>query len=419
MNFLKQSIWTSLASAFYALYTFFLTKFFSTQFGLQGIVDFNHFQNLVSIFSTIPNEGINRGANRYMSGKLHTVVWYDYGWGVVLLNFGSYAVTLLSMLAFGLRFLTSLDVLFRDGWMILFISLGILLHIASLTLVNFILVSGRIAAYALFSIANNLLGIALIVGTYHQDLGRSLLALCYSPSIVLIPMILYIMWINKHCLHLFRWTPSWSVYKHLLHFVWVALSLMVFGRISDFVVREYAISVFSLEDVAMWQAVAKLSDGYSNVFASAFSALIFSKISVLIDDKYVLKAFILKSLIYIFGIGAAGLFLVYLFQETIIILIFDQQFLNCTYLLPMQLLGDLFRFPSMLLSLLILARLQTQSYILSQAFSLAVYLSTMALLLPTFGIEAMVWSHFIRFALYMGIVTFMCRDIFFTTRNKK
>jgi len=67
VKLLKSSIWSFLAVLVRGISALTINKVFAVQFGAAGIALLSHFQNLTTIFSTIPNDGINRGLIRYLS----------------------------------------------------------------------------------------------------------------------------------------------------------------------------------------------------------------------------------------------------------------------------------------------------------------------------------------------------------------
>src|SRR5687767_8364933 len=69
LSFLKSSFWLLLSVGSRTLSALIINKLIAGQFGPQGITLLSHFQNLVTLATTIPIEGINMGLITYLSGK--------------------------------------------------------------------------------------------------------------------------------------------------------------------------------------------------------------------------------------------------------------------------------------------------------------------------------------------------------------
>jgi len=132
----------------------------------------------------------------------------------------------------------------------------------------------------------------------------------------------------------------------------------------------------------------------------------YPKISALINNdpgnerpsnlqKYVSNVFYLLAPSIAIALG-----FVFLFKQGIILLLFDTQFLGSAYLMKYQVLGDFFKMSSWILATLILAQARVGLFIATQAISATIYVVSLYLLTPVFGLEGLTISHFVRFVLY-------------------
>ena len=66
-QFFKSSRWSFLAVVFRALGGLTINKLFAVFFGTNGITLLSHFQNLTSLFTLLPSEGVNRAIMKHWS----------------------------------------------------------------------------------------------------------------------------------------------------------------------------------------------------------------------------------------------------------------------------------------------------------------------------------------------------------------
>jgi len=69
LDFLKKSTWSFSSILIKSLCALATNKLFAMYFGTTGITLFAHFQNLISLITQVPNDGINRGIIKYWSGN--------------------------------------------------------------------------------------------------------------------------------------------------------------------------------------------------------------------------------------------------------------------------------------------------------------------------------------------------------------
>lgn len=99
--------------------------------------------------------------------------------------------------------------------------------------------------------------------------------------------------------------------------------------------------VLGWEAVGYWQAVARLSDAYMQIFGVLFINFLLPRIAATSPDQH--TALLMKSGLSIIGLFAAGAAVMMIFKSTIIQLIFSADFLQATRYVDFQLLGDFFK----------------------------------------------------------------------------
>lgn len=411
---IKKSFWTILASMAFAFQSLVTNKLFSMYFGPQGVTILAHFQNIIAIFTTIPNDGINRGVIRFLAdGTIDNKQWKQYFNAAIYLNLAAFMAGIILMASFYATLVDNFPNYFFSLSNIALILLGIFLHIVNLFLVNLFLAASHIRAFSIFSVLNNLLGLVLIWFGINQGLNAGLAFLSFAPATMLIFMLIYFANTNKKRFEDYDFTTQKVALQQMGSFILAAISSVVLSKIIDFFVRAYVIDQFQLYQTGLWQGVVKISDGYSSIFNAAFGMLFFVKISSIIHEPIELKIYVRKSIAVIIGLSAVGLLSIWLFKSQLLVLLYNKDFVTAGRFLDFQLLGDLFKFPSWILSFLLLTQLKTTQYIFTQCFSALIYCLLVFILVPLMGIEGLPMAHFLRFVCYLSIMIVLTRKIIF------
>ncbi|MBW8050274.1 MAG: hypothetical protein FVQ77_08040 [Cytophagales bacterium] len=461
-----------------------MNKLFAVFYGPAGITLLAHFQNLLSIITTIPGDGINRGMIKYTaaclpnnrqgkgrqagthasSHKKNNQELYPAKGGAgknyfvagFWLNMIVFVITMLVLVLAKQQYfvLFLIDYSFPDKfiWFTVFIIASLFLTI-NLFLLSVILSKQLLRTVALITIAGSVFTIVFSgIGVLHFTITKALLVFLLGQSCAFLFSIIYVtkkkfilvistagrnLPIGSCCLQIriflaalrngrYSSGGGWRVYKDLGKFILMALSVVLFDKMVDFFVRMYIINQYDLYQTGLWQTVVKVSDSYTMVFTAILGMVYYPKISALINNdpgnehpsggfrgaptnlqKYVSNVFYLLAPSIAIALG-----FVFLFKQGIILLLFDTQFLGSAFLMKYQILGDFFKMSSWILAYLILAQARVGLFIATQAISAIIYVVSLYLLTPVFGLEGLTISHLIRFVLYFIFNIIYFRKIF-------
>ncbi len=413
MDFLKKSFWTGLSSLAFAAYSFITNKLFSVYFGPQGVTLLAHFQNLIAIFASITNEGINRGLIKILANEnISQREWnnaFTYG---ITLTFVTFIVVLAFLFSIGFTFYHDFPPQLFSPINITWLIVATLLHMIGLLFISLLMAMQHIRAFTILSVLNNAIGLILIYVGMQKGLVTSLLYLAASPASMLVIILIY--YINANLSRLKKFTANFEkkAFNQIFQFLLTAMASGVLARLVDFYVRSYLIKTFSTYQTGLWQAVAKVSDGYTSVFSAALGILIFTKISSYMDEEAKLRLFVRKSLLFTLVLTGIGLTIIYHFRYDILSLFYSQEFKGGQHLLGFLLLGDWLKFPSWIFGFVLQAQLKTKTFIATQFASAAVYLLLLWVFIPILGLEAMPLAHFLRFIFYLGLMAWLSRKWF-------
>jgi len=413
LDFLKKSFWTGLSSLAFAAYSFTTNKLFSVYFGPQGVTLLAHFQNLIAIFASVTNEGINRGLIKIIANEnIEQRDWnnaFTYG---LTLTFATFIFVLTFLFSIGFTFYHDFPAQLFTPLNLTWLIVATLLHMIGLLFISLLMAMQHIKAFTILSIFNNAIGLILVYWGMQKGLVTSLLYLAASPASMLVIIIIY--YVNANLARLRQFTVNFEkrAFNQIFQFLLTALASGVLARLVDFYVRSYLIKTFSAYQTGLWQAVAKVSDGYTSVFSAALGILIFTKISSYMDETDKLKLFVRKSVLFTLAITGCGLAIIYYFRSFLLGIFYSQEFVAGEHLLGFLVLGDWLKFPSWIFGFVLQANLKTKTFIATQFASAAVYLLLLWLLIPILGLNAMPLAHFIRFIFYLGLVAWLSRKWF-------
>ncbi|WP_400191178.1 hypothetical protein [Hymenobacter sp. B81] len=376
-----------------------LNKLLAVYGGPGGLTLLAHFQNLMALLTTLPNDGVHVGIVKYLApqrpGSADWRRWLAAG---ALLNA---AVLVLSFALLPLLRGPLLAVFDPSPSWVAGLLAGISLLTGHAYLGAVLLAAQRLRAYVGLTVALSLAGplavaAALAAG---RPLPQVLLAYLLGQGLMLLPTALL-------CAHYGllrgpRRLPGRPALLALGRFLLMALSVLLCSKAVDFVVRDLLISRFSLAETGLWQAAAKLSDNYTMVFSAVMGAAYYPRLAALAGNPREQRAYVRAVFGLLAGVLAAGLGALWLLRDWLLPLLFDERFAGARGLLGPQLLGDWAKLLAWTLLYSLMAEARVGRYVLVQALSAAVYAGLLALLLPRLGLAGAPWAHAARFGLLL------------------
>ncbi|MBC6607852.1 hypothetical protein H8B13_13580 [Hymenobacter sp. BT188] len=376
-----------------------LNKMLALYGGPGGLTLLAHFQNLLALFTTLPNDGVHVGVVKYLAplraGSGRYRAWF--GAGIILnmvgLVLGGLALVLAPGPLVGVFRLTA-------GWFLWFV-LGISMLSAHALLGSVLLAAGKLRAYVWLTVTLSFLsvsgiGAALALG---WRIEQVLLTYLLAQGLTLLPTVV-VCW-RAGLLPRIRGKVSRTALRGLGRFLLMAGSLLLFGTAVNFALREVLIARFGLAQTDLWQAVAKVSDNYTMVFTGLMSSVYYPRLAALSTQPSAQQAYVRTVLLLLAPVLAVGLSLIYLLRDWLLPLLFDERFAAASSLFAPQLLGDWLKFLTWLLLFLLTAKAQVGRYVAVQAGSAMLYVALLQGLLPTYGLLGVPLAHAGRFGVLL------------------
>ncbi len=398
-EFFKNSSWSFTAVVFRTLGGLTINKLFAITLGTPGITLLSHFQNLTSLFTQLPNEGVHRSVMKYWSdpeeNEQNRLRLFKTGFWVTSMIF----IVTLGVLYFWHHqyfFDRFIDQYTPRQFLLIFIP-AIFLMLMSGYLNAVVLALREVKAYAIINVSTSIILVSTVyLGVTFGTMDQALLSFAIGYGAMFFCVLGYLIYRRRE-VKLGMGKPDLESFKKIWKFVAMAVSAIVFGKLLDFGVRDYAIDLYGLDKTGLWQSVAKMSSSYLLVFAGTVGVVYYPKMASLIYDHQKLRNYVLKVMGFAAFVTLICLGIYYLNKEFFLRVFFAEGFEKAAYLVRFQIVGDFFAIISYLLAYLLSARVETMKYISAQFFSAVIYLSFISVLMNRYDLEgltiAYMWRH--------------------------
>ncbi|MGV3502468.1 MAG: hypothetical protein ACO1O1_02090 [Adhaeribacter sp.] len=410
----KSSFWSLLSIGSRTLGALAINKLVALQFGPHGITLLAHFQNLVAIATTVPQEGVNLGLISLLADKKSQDPAYrSYFWAAAAWHLLAFGLVLALFLLRKQYYLGAfLQGAAGEAWLAFFFP-GLLLLLLVVFLQALILSRQALPYYALLVALPSLASAALI--WYFLDyLALPALLLLYLASQALAAAGALALTARQGWLPAFRLA---GVDKKALgaigRYILMALTLVICSKMVNFYVRDLMIGRFDLYHTGLWQAVVKLSENYTMVFTSLLGMIYYPRLAALVRQPEAFRAFVRRTFYRALPLVGGGLLLCYALQKWLFLLLFDESFLPAAYLLDYQMLGDFFKMSAWILSYILLVQARTRLYMVLQVVAAALYLALLFGFVEIFGLEGVTMAHCTSFGLFFVFNLAYFRKIIF------
>ena len=395
-SFVRGSLGTGVAVVVRAAGSLIVNKLFATYAPAGGLTLLAQFQNLMAMLTTLPYDGVQVGLVKYLAplrpGSPRYRAWLG---AATVLN----AAALLA----GAGVLAGRGLL---GWhwsSLLGFVLGIGLITGQALLGSALLAAGHLRAYIGLSVTLAALGTGAVAATLlgGSPLPVVLLAYLLAQGLTLLPAL----GLAARAGLLRGLRPaapvSRTALRRLGHFLLMAVSTLLFGKVVDYVLRDYLLGAFGPARTDLWQAVAKLSDNYTMVFGAVMGSVFFPRLAALTGQPRAARGYLLSVLGLLAVVLAGGLGLIYGCRGWLLPLLFAPRLLGAQEFLAPQLLGDWAKFLSWVLIFQLTAQARTGAYVAVQAASALMFAGLLAALLPRYGLQGAVLAHAARYGLLL------------------
>ena len=401
MNLMRASVYTAASTAARLLAGLVVIKLVAWFAGPEGVGRLGQFMSLMSLLAVLAGGGISAGIVKYVAEYrndsqrlqrlLGAALWYALGasllMGVATLLF---SVPLARWLLGDGRYAGLIRILAVA-------QLGIALANYVLAVINGFMDVRRLA---LIQIAGSVLNVALVAWLSHWlQLYGALLALVLGQTLWLavgVPAWWRSAYFQRGMLHL---QFDREMIGRLAGFSVMTLTAALLSPLVNIAVRDHLAAQFGWEQVGYWQAVSKVSDAYLLFITTAINVYYLPKLAS-IDDRALLALEIRNAYRFLLPLVALLALAIFVARGWVTVLLFSEGFAPANVLYGPQLVGDVIKIASFVLSYLMLAKAMTRLFVVSECVFAASYLGLVYLFTATFGLVGAVYAFATNYTLY-------------------
>lgn len=200
--------------------------------------------------------------------------------------------------------------------------------------------------------------------------------------------------------------------RKLLGFTAMALVAGIKLPLMHMVVRDYIAKKMGWDAAGHWQAVWFVSTAYLTVVTSTLSVYYLPRLSE-IKGRKTLRKEIFQGYVIIVPIMIIASLSIYFLRDFIILILFSPDFSPVRDLFAFQLLGDVLKISSFLLSYLMLAKAMTRTFIIVEILFGFSFVAFSLSFIDLYGLVGVVMGYACNYALYLLAMIFIMRKIVF------
>ncbi|MCS0213470.1 O-antigen translocase [Vibrio alginolyticus] len=417
MNLIKTSFLTLIATAIRLISGLVINKAISVFIGPSGLALIGQFQNSLTVVQTIAKGGINTGVTKYTAEykeeKDRKVLW-STAFSITLLS----SVTV-SFFLFIFSEKLSEYIFSTKNYSYVISVLAFILILFTINQLFLSILNGKkeIKKYISINISQSLYGLfSTTLLIYFFALDGALLALVTNQSIVFVIMISKY---NKASLinrDILRLNFSKLYTNKLLKYSLMTLVTAFTIPVSSLIIRNYIGDNLSWDDAGYWQAITYISTMYLMVITTALSTYYLPRLSEL-NSARELKLELIQGYKIIIPLVICLSVIIFILKDFIVWLLFSEEFKPMLVLFKWQLVGDVLKIASWLLSYLIVAKAMMKHYIISEIF-FALSLTVLSMIfVEKFGLVGVTYAYAINYVIYYFMMFIIVKTTIFSKRE--
>jgi len=402
MNIVRAGFYASIATAAKLLAGLVILKLVAWMAGPEGVGRLGQFMSLMSVLAVLAGGGISAGVVKYvaeyrehpqrLSRLLSAALWYALCASCLI---GCIGLLLSRQIA---------------GWLLGDVRYqGLIAVLAAvqlcIALVNYILavINGfmDVKRLAFIQVLGSLLSIvvALVLARWLHLYG-ALLALVVGQLLVLavgLPAWWRSPYFDRGMLRM-RFDREMTL--RLATFSVMTLTSALLPPLVNIAVRDHLAAQFGWEQVGYWQAVSKVSDAYLLFLTTAINVYYLPKLASthertpLVSELRQAYRYIMPAVVVL----AVG---VYVCRDWVTALLFSADFTTANHLYGPQLVGDVVKIASFVLSYVMLAKAMTRLFVASElAFAIS-YVVLVYLFTARYGLVGAMYAFTVNYVLYL------------------
>jgi len=402
MNIVRAGFYSSIATAARLLTGLVVIKLVAWLAGPEGVGKLGQFMSLMSLLAVLAGGGISAGVVKYVAEYRHdaqklsrllaAALWYAL---IASCLMGCAALLLSKQLSLWLLG----DVRYENLIRLLAIAqLGIALANYILAVINGFMDVRRLA---FIQVLGSALSVVTAVGLSHWlHLYGVLLALVVGQLLLLVvglPVWRRSPYFQRSML---RMHFDREMGAKLAAFSVMTLTSALLPPLINIAVRNHLALQFGWEQVGYWQAVSKVSDAYLLFLTTAINIYYLPKLAST-HERASLAAELRNAYRILLPAVVLLAALVYALRDWVTRMLFSADFSAANGLYGPQLLGDVIKIASFMLSYLMLAKAMTRLFVISECVFALSYLALVYVFTASFGVIGAMYAFAVNYLFYL------------------
>jgi polysaccharide transporter, PST family len=403
MSIVRAGFYSSIATGARLLAGLVVIKLVAWFAGPEGVGRLGQFMSLMSLLAVFAGGGISAGIVKYVAEYRHdaqklsrllaAALWYALCASCLM---GAAALLLSRPIA---EWLLG-DPRYQNLIRVLAVAqLGIALVNYILAVINGFMDVRRLA---FIQVLGSALSVVMVVGLSRWlHLYGALLALVVSQLLLLI-VGLPAWWRSPYFQpSMLRIHFDREMTQRLAAFSVMTLTSALLPPLINIAVRNHLAGQFGWEQVGYWQAVSKVSDAYLLFLTTAINIYYLPKLASL-HERASLVFELRQAYRYLMPAVIVLATAVYLLRDQVTGLLFSTDFASANALYGPQLVGDVIKIASFMLSYLMLAKAMTRLFVISECVFALSYLALVYVFTASFGLIGAMYAFAVNYLLYLA-----------------
>lgn len=409
MTLIKTSVLTAISTVITVISAFVINKVVAIYAGPSGLAIIGQLKDFVTMITNISNGAITNGIVKY-TAECQTIEEKQkiFSTSIIISLISSFIIAI-GLIGFK-SYLSELilkDIQYSN----VFTLFGFTVFLFALNTILISILNGQkeIKKYVIVNIVNSTVALILTsLLVINFNLQGALYALVINQSIVFFITLIFILKSPWFKLEYFKKGIDKESLVKLSKYSLMTITSALCAPISYLIVRNYIGENLGWDSAGYWQGIWYISTMYLLVVTTSLSVYYLPKLSE-IQDKNELKKEIFNGYKIIIPIVVIMALSIYLLKEYVILIAFDEKFMPMIELFKWQLIGDIIKIASWLLSYLMLAKAMTKIFIFTEIFFNTLFVFLSVCFVSYFGLVGVTYAYLINYILYLAIMYFIFR----------
>lgn len=404
MTLIKTSVLTAISTIITVISAFIINKVVAIYAGPTGLALIGQLKDFVTMLTNISNGAITQGIVKY-TAEYQTIEEKQkiFSTSIIISLISSFII---AIGLFGFSGYISELILKDIQYTGIFIVFSITIFLFALNTVLMSILNGQkeIKKYVLVNIVNSIVALILTsLLVLKFNIQGALYALVINQSIVFFITLVFVFKSSWFKLEYFRQGVDKDSLVKLSKYSLMAITSAIAAPVSFLIIRNHIGENLDWNSAGYWQGIWYISSMYLLVVTTSLSVYYLPRLSE-IQDKVELKKEIFSGYKIIMPIVMISALMIYLLKEYVILIAFDEKFMPMMELFKWQLIGDVIKIASWLLSYLMLAKAMTKVFIYTEVLFSVLFIFLSIFFVNTYGLVGITYAFVLNYIFYFFTV---------------